>query len=123
MGQCGCGDMNVIAAYKIGDKVLIVDEYHGCSDCGTPTGIFLHLFTPEEAAFWLDGRQPEDFNPDEERVLPFIGRDELVEAAKEIEQPDDITEYGEMADWIHDKAIELLQTAMRKRKWTVQERG
>jgi hypothetical protein len=66
MGQCGCGDMNVIKAYRIRDAVILVDEYHGCDDCDTPLGISLYIFTPEEAEKWLwEGQKIEPFNVDE----------------------------------------------------------
>jgi hypothetical protein len=126
MGQCGCGDLNAVAAYDLSDdKVIVVDEYHGCHDCGTPLGFTLHLFSKEEAEKWLlSDQKPTPLRIDEpreeglsQRSFPFVGRNELVEAAKEIEEENPISEYNNLSDWMYDNGLRLLRAAMEKREW------
>ena len=118
MCECGCGNMNPIAAYKVGGNVLIVDEYHGCSDCCTPIGLSLHIFSPKEAKEWLDEPVREIFKPMpptswDERYFSFVGKDELVAAAAEFEE--DYQQYDSLSDFLSDFGLRLLQSAMKKR--------
>jgi hypothetical protein len=110
--------MNPIAAYKVGGNVIIVDEYHGCDDCGTPLGLSLHIFSPKEAKEWLDEPVSEVFEPKpptawDERCFGFVGKDELVAAAAEFEE--DYAQYDSLSDFLSDFGLRLLQSAMKKR--------
>lgn len=122
MGECGCGERFPQRAYTIGDLVLGIWEYHGCRYCNTPLGVVVQLYSPQQAADW-HVKPIGPFAPDEftcgERVVPWIGVDELVKAAAEIEdEGGGMDEYGSLADWLHDHGLTLLQRALTKRKWT-----
>lgn len=120
MGECGCGSMNPIAAYKVGRNVLVIDEYWGCKDCDTPIGITLHIFSPSKAAEVLDRKVTEKFQPEpptswSEKVIGFIGEKELLDAAEKFE--DGWKEYDTFRDFLCDFGLEFLQEAMKKRKF------
>lgn len=136
MGQCGCGDMHLIAAHRVAgtENVLAVDEYWGCRECGTPIAITLRYF---DAPGWLDwgrwyhppGRdahatpEPEmaaDEYGGEEGfgwAFPLIGKAELVQAAREGEELKRVRleDYATLADLLSDWGLELLQEALRQR--------
>lgn len=54
MGQCPCGELFLIRAFRLpgSDLVLAVDEHHGCRHCGNPPGFTLHAFTPQDWETW-----------------------------------------------------------------------
>lgn len=48
MGECGCGQMNIIKILKINDnKYILIDLYEGCRYCEETIGIALHLVNKE----------------------------------------------------------------------------
>ena len=119
MGSCGCGDINPISAFRVGGNIMIIDEYNGCKDCGTPIGLTIHLFSPKEAMQYLDKPVSEVFKtlpPTswDERSFGFVGRDELVAAAAEFEN--DYRQYDSLSDFLSDFGLNLLQAAMKKRE-------
>jgi hypothetical protein len=95
MGECGCGEMNIVDSFLIGNKVLAVDLYYGCRYCSeNPLGIVIHIFTKKQAKeFGIVPR--EQFSPGEysssEKPYPFMGKEDLMEACKKYEL--DISEY------------------------------
>lgn len=133
MGQCGCGDMNLTAAYPVAgtDAVLGIDEYWGCRECGTPLGIVVLLFDPKGREEWVEvsglklgpafeageyggGPAGELFG----LTLPFVGQDDLVAAVREGEELKNVRleDYETLADLLSDWGLELLQEAFAHRK-------
>jgi len=130
MGQCGCGDINLIAARPVPgtDGVLAVDEYRGCRECETPIGLMLFFFNPEGQERWVEGwsgmRLGAPLEPSENGedggygwVFPFIGQSELVKAAREHEGLKDVhpSNYETLAELLSDWGLTLLQEAMARR--------
>jgi hypothetical protein len=126
MCECGCGDMNAIVSFEIGNNILIVDEYLGCDDCDTPLGIVLHLMDKKEAENWVEKSSIKSFRHDESReegngarYFSFIGKNELVAAAEEMDKEFEshpFSDYSCLADFMQDYGLELLQKAMNKRR-------
>ena len=118
--------MNPIAAYRVApNRILVVDEYHGCNYCDTPTGFTIHLFTDEEAASY-HMEDITDFAPDkyghDQRDFALIGEDEMIKAAKQFEKDNGRhrvkfkgDEYENLADFMHDFGLELIQLAFQAR--------
>ena len=134
MGQCGCGDINPILVLKIGEYYLVVDEYWGCSDCNNPIGISLHLYSGEQFKNeW--GKTLSDltekFFPEKygcnSKHFNFVGRDELMKAAEELEDDKEhvspVSEYDSLKDFVDDNGLHLLQEAMKKRIGAQNEDG
>lgn len=121
MGECGCGELRPDQVVKIGDKVLAIEIYPGCHDCGTGIMTWLDLFTPVRAEEFLLEVSGE-FKTDEfgygQLSFPIIGPDDLVEAVTEIEGENPLKEYNCLADWMMDNGLDVLQRglAIRKRK-------
>jgi hypothetical protein len=119
MCECGCGAINPIAAYQIGNSILIIDEYYGCKDCNNPIGFTLHIFSKKEAKEWIDFK-PEIFKPKppiswDYKNFSFIGKNELMSASEEYEK--EFKEYDTLKDFMCDFGLEILQTALKKRKF------
>ena len=130
MGQCGCGDLHIIAAFPVPgtDGILAVDEYHGCQGCDTPAGFRLFFFDREgweEYSWCFSGTLGEPLEPDAfggrdgfgER-FPFVGRHELMKAARQGEELRDVdpAEYASVADLVDQWGLTLLQEALRQRE-------
>ena len=128
MCECGCGNFNPYKAYKMGENVLAVEIYPGCEECGTGLMVSLHIFTPDEAKHY-DMEPTEEFKPDEfgwaEMSFPIIGKDDLLQAAKdnihENGEPIEEQGYENIPDWISDNGLDLLQRGLRLRLKDVEE--
>ncbi len=112
MGECGCGEMNIIDSFLVGNKVIAVDLYRGCPYCGSDMGIRLYIFTKKEAKFW-DIHPKEKFEPMETEInirdLFWLSMDDFKKAIKEVEKEDDPKEYDSLEDWIREYEYEILQ--------------
>jgi hypothetical protein len=112
MGECGCGEMNIIDSFLVGNKVLAVDLYRGCPYCGADIGIRLHIFTKKEAKFW-DIQPKEEFKPDKTemnlRELFWFDMDKFKKAILDIEKKDDPKEYDSLKDWFDEYDYEIFQ--------------
>lgn len=134
MGECGCGDFQPSAAFKVGEKYLAIEEYHGCDYCNAGLAVSVYLMTPQEAGEWgVDEMDVKELKPDicEPVHVPLIGAEELVKAAKVLEEEYDdgeadedpwFKQYRSLAELMEDVGLELLQEAMRQREWTVKGR-
>ncbi len=114
MGECGCGEMNIVDSFLVGDKVVAVDLYRGCRYCSeNPLGIVLHIFTKKQAKFW-DINPKEELKPDKyvpgERPFPFIGKEDLQKACKKYETEFD--GYSSLSDFMEDRGLDILQDAL-----------
>lgn len=122
MCECGCADFSPYRSYKVGKNILVLEIYPGCENCDNPLGITLAIFTPSEAKHWLTEPSPE-FKPDQygskELYFSLIGKDDLIQAAKDIvaENGDPIEDegYANLVDWLEDDGLDLLQRALRIR--------
>ena len=116
MGECGCGDFHPYESYRLGDYVLAIEIYKGCSYCNTGLMVGLHLFTDAEARRY-DIEAHKEFKPDEyghsQIDLPLIGKDDLVKAAQKLEP--EFSEYGDLMNFLSDYGLELLQNAINNR--------
>ncbi|HQQ00931.1 MAG TPA: hypothetical protein PLY86_20955 [bacterium] len=113
MGACGCGDLFVDKVLKIGNRILGVQIYQGCQDCGLGLGITLHLFTPEEAKRWDIGNA-ELFETEQGYAqvgIELISREGMVEAAKELEKG-----YHEdpASDFVYDVFYKLIRGSINE---------
>lgn len=122
MGQCGCGDFSPDYVYKLGDHVIVLSEYHGCQDCDTPLECVMFIMTVEEAKSWcIEEDEMKSIELNEfgwaEEIVPFVGRDELIKAAEEIEEEGELflNNYATLADILCDYGLDLLQRAMNHR--------
>jgi len=121
MCQCGCGDFSPDHVYKFKDNILVIQEYLGCRDCDTPIGCVVTIFTFEEANNWgIDADKLEEIKLEfgsAKRYFPFVGRKELMGAAKELEEKEGLTDndYESLADYLNDNGTKLLRVAMSKR--------
>ncbi len=124
MGECGCGEMNIVDSFLVGDKVIAVDLYHGCRYCSeNPLGIVLHIFTKKQAKEW-DINPKEQFKPGEfgssERPFPFIGKQDLMKACKIYEE--EFNTYSSLSDFMEDFGLIILQLAL-KTSWETFKKG
>jgi len=125
MCECGCNELSINKAVKVGENVLIVEIYPGCRDCEAGVVLSLYLFPPDEAEnFGVDLEDIDEFVPDRfgfsQLDFPLIGQEDMVEASKILEDGDPI-EYGDcvtLAECLSQVGLELLQKGMdiRKRK-------
>jgi len=124
MGECGCGETNPERVFKVGDFVLVVGRYWGCDCCDNPIGVQLDIFTPEEAESF-DLTPSETFEPPKEGMgwqgigVALIGKDDLVQAAEEMEEEFQeggydywLKDYNTLSDFLKDRGLDLLQKAM-----------
>lgn len=126
MGQCGCGDMNLVEAIAIEgtEATLGIDQYHGCQYCNNPLGYTLMVFDPAGVERWVRGYggkpTSESITPDEDGGnhghgiwLPFIGREDLMDAAREDDELGliDLAEYGTLCDLLDEYGLRLLRAA------------
>lgn len=125
MGECGCGEMTPDWVVQIGDKVMAIEVYPGCQDCGTGLMVALNLFTPERSKDFL--LEPtEKFDVDEygygNYSIPVIGSEDLVEVVRDMEKNGDpLTDYDCLSDWLEDNALEILQKAQSIRMQKTRE--
>lgn len=122
MGACGCGESEPQQVYTVGDFVLGIWEYHGCTYCDTPIGVAVQIYTREVAdRYDLLDKITGEFAPGPhgfaEKVVPLVGRRELVAAAEEIEAEEGAVgdEYDGLGEWLADNGLKLLERALRKR--------
>lgn len=125
MGQCGCADFSCDAAFRIkGSKsVIAVQRYPGCQGCGTPAGVVLCFFNERGVRDWLDGVKIETVVPDEFGSnrgigigIALLGAEDLVAAAKELGDGQEIEHYSQASDFMEDAAHELIGEAVSKCK-------
>ena len=116
MGECGCGDFHLYDSYRLGDYVLAIEIYKGCSYCNTGLMVGLHLFTDAEARSY-DIEAHKEFKPDEyghsQIDFPIIGKDDIVKAAQKLVT--EFSEYGNLEDFLSDYGLELLQSGIVNR--------
>ncbi len=115
MGECGCGEMNIVDSFLVGNKILAVDLYHGCRYCSeNPLGIVLHIFTKEDAKNW-DIDPKEQFKPEKfgsgEKAYPFIGKEDLIAACKKYEA--EFEAYSSLIDFMEERGLDILQDALQ----------
>lgn len=118
MCECGCGDFKPYKAYRVGEIVLVVEIYHGCASCNNPIDVALHVMTPEYAKEWdIDAAALPEFKPDshghDQRYFPLVGQEDIVELAEKNEL--NIAEYENMADFLRDHGLDLLQGGLQIR--------
>jgi hypothetical protein len=120
MCECGCGEMVPYEILDIDGKVMVVEIYRGCEDCDTGLMVSLNLFSSENATeqnliptkkFELDKFGWAQNN------YPIVGKTDLIEAAKQMSADADFGEdgYESMTEWLEERGLELLQTALRLR--------
>ena len=89
MGECGCGEMNIIDSFFVGTKVIAIDFYRGCRDCGADIGIRIHIFTKKEAKSWgietKDRIEPDPVTAMNQRDLFWIGMSDFAWAIDQYE--------------------------------------
>ena len=113
MGECGCGSMNIVDSFLVGNKVMAVDLYRGCSDCGVDIGISLHIFTKKEAKdFCIEPK--EEFSPDEygwkQRHVFNLEMNHVIQAI--MKYADELSDYGDLRDFLDDRKYDILQEAL-----------
>ena len=89
MCECGCNELSINKAVKVGENVLIVEIYPGCRDCEAGVVLSLYLFPPDEAEnFGVDLEDIDEFVPDRfgfsQLDFPLIGQEDMVEASKSL---------------------------------------
>lgn len=114
MGACGCGDFRGDLRFPgPGGDVYVIDLYHGCDYCGTPAGIVLHRFTPDEAVRWgVDQAETLDVTQDGVGVPvmdPEIMRRLMVKEAA-----------SEMKEAIDDVLNDVIRRGFRDASWKTQ---
>jgi len=114
MGECGCGEMNIVDAFLVENKVIAIDLYGGCRYCEeNPLGITIHVFSKEQAKFW-DINTKEKLNPEKyksgEKSYPFIGKDDLIKACKKFEP--EFEGYISLIDFMEDRGLDILREAL-----------
>jgi len=122
MGECGCGATQIDEAYRIGrtKTVLAIQVYPGCSDCDYGPGVALMLFDSPKNE-WLEGVDVGHVVPDEYGAnrgrgigVPIFDNEDLITAAKELEEHDPVEGYGSIAEWLEEHGAELAQGAVHK---------
>lgn len=124
MGACGCADNAPDEIYRIGrGKYIAVASYHGCDYCDTGIGYDIRFFNEEGRKLWAHGLKSKPILFDEDGVydsglmLGCVGLRELKEGAKTLIAEKRIgnkfTGYRNVADWLDDNGLELLQAAFR----------
>jgi hypothetical protein len=119
MGECGCGELRPLAAFRVGDEVLVVELYGGCTDCHSWPSVGLHVMTPEQAAE-LSIEVGGEFRPGphgwERQTFPIITKEGLRLAAEEVEGEggDLLDAYISLEDLLTDRGLHLLRAAMRR---------
>jgi hypothetical protein len=120
MGECGCGEMNIIDNVFVGDKVLAVDLYRGCRYCGADIGIKLHIFTKKEAKHWdIEPQDKLEINEWSEnyRNVFWIGMEHFIKAI--LNYKNEIPEYNALEDFLEDRKHDILKDALKlaKNQW------
>jgi hypothetical protein len=127
MCECPCGEFDSVAAFALGEHVVAIERYPGCDNCHTPTGVAVHVVTPERAQDW-------EITPTEEAALgdfgwwqiaiPLVGVGELVDAAEEMEKRGEIdpSDYDSLADLLETHGHDLVRGALQ-RSWEKWLRG
>lgn len=114
MGECGCGEMNIIDSFFVGNKVLAIDLYRGCRYCGADIGLKLYIFTKKEAKFW-DIKTKEQFKLEKTemncRLLFWIGMDDIIKAI--LGYQNEIPDYLELKDFLEERANDILEDALK----------
>jgi hypothetical protein len=116
MGECGCGNFQPRASFKVGKRVVSVEIYPGCETCRRYMEAVVYVFpNVEEFKSWniSDLVNLDSVNSVGVCGIPLFGRDDLIEALKEIPEA---KEYDDFADFLHDYGLELLQTALSIRR-------
>lgn len=120
MGECGCGGTVPHKILKIGKDVMYVEIYRGCDYCETGIMVTVGIVTPEIAEMngWEPGETFEAGKDDWNQFdFPIISKDDLIDAVKQMKDDDAIGEngYDNLTDWLQDRGLDLLQTAVRIR--------
>lgn len=119
MGECGCGELRPLAAFRVGEDVLVVELYSGCSDCHSWPSVGLHVMTPEQAAE-LSIEVGGEFSPVphgwERKTFPIITKEGLAHAARDLEGEggDLLSDYVTLEDLLAGRGLQLLKAAMRR---------
>jgi hypothetical protein len=112
MGECGCGQMNIIDSFCIGNNVIAVDLYKGCPYCGADFGIRLHIFTKREARHWgVESREKFGSGTPEinSRDLFWFDVDNFKKVISDFEKQDDPREYESLKEWFDEHDYEIFQ--------------
>lgn len=120
MGECGCNDIQPHEILKVGENVLVVEIYRGCSYCDTGIMVGLHLMPPDDAeAFGWEptGKLELDNGKYAMWNYPIVGPDDLLEAAKKMKADEQFggEGYDTLTDWLMDNGLEFLQKALAHR--------
>ena len=122
MCECGCNEMNPTQAFRIGSVIMVVDEYRGCKSCSLGICPTLCFFDSEQhAREWIGDMPIADIVADEYGVngrvyIPIAGKTEMVKAAQELEETQDLSNYSGLANIMEDHGLRLLQMALRYRE-------
>ena len=114
MGECGCGELNIIAeCVSFGDWIIVLETYTGCRYCVTGIISTVHFYTPKDAADF-DLIPTREIKPDQWGIMqisaPIVDQEDLVEAS--LERLPGIGHYANLQDWLEDNGRELLQKAI-----------
>lgn len=123
MCECGCNNLSINKALKVGENILIVEIYPGCTDCGSGIVFSLYLFTPDEAEnYGVDLDEIEEFLPDRfgfsQQDFPLVGQEDLVEAVDLLEDGDPIESgyCSTFKECLSEIGLELLQKGIDIRR-------
>lgn len=120
MGNCGCGDFSgAIWAVTIGNRVLAVSRYDGCTYCDGPLGYSVHLMTKAAAKEWRIEPSGE-WTPEaplgwSEHFLNMFSQGQLATAAQTIQEREkiDLSEYDSLGDLLRDIGLDVIHEALR----------
>jgi hypothetical protein len=118
MGECGCNNCDPQEILRIGDYTIAVEIYPGCEYCTTSPGVYLHIYTNENAREYcaIEDREVINLTPDDDdhkmRGYPLILPVNLAKAARELKADDMINHYDLLTDWLSDYALPLLQISI-----------
>lgn len=116
MGECGCGEMRPHKIFRIGNKILVVEIYKGCSYCETGVMVTLNVMTQEAAEKM--GIEPSEAGEIEmewgwgQENFPIIGPEDLRAELKERDAL--FQEYDSLDDFFADEGLDILQGAVRR---------
>lgn len=129
MGECGCCESLIDAAYQVGEYVLAVEKYPGCRECERPIAVYAYLLRPEEiAGLGIEveiGPFPVNRFGMKVARFPLIGEKELRAASTVIdgESSFDLSEDASRSDLLAEHGLRLLQEALRQNEKSNQTGG